>query len=283
MPQPLIELGGEPSFPILHIAPANGFVPQTYLPMLRPLMNRYRVVSAVPRALWGDQQPPSLQHAPDWMHLADDLLVAFEQYELNDVVAIGHSFGGVASMNAAILNPSRFRALILLDPTFLNENIVDMIAAAMKQGMSDQHPLAQGALKRKRDFESVEAFYERYRTKPTFADWDEEAMRLYADYGTQANGQGRSLTWSPEWEAFYFSTGFAETWRTIGKLNSLLPTLIVRGGTSDTYIEDSANRVRNLVPSATHLTIDGHGHLFPQSVPHETARVIGEWLRTLDS
>jgi pimeloyl-ACP methyl ester carboxylesterase len=280
--QPLLELGGDGNAPLLHIAPANGFVPQTYLPLLRPLMEEFRVVCAPPRALWGDQQPPSLQHAPDWIHLAHDLLAAFEQYDLRDVVAVGHSFGGVASMNAAILDPSRFRALVLLDPTFLHENIVDMIAAAMAQGISDQHPLAQGAIKRKRDFESVEAFYERYRTKPTFADWDEEAMRLYAEHGTKPQGEGRVLTWSAEWEAFYFSTGFAETWRTIPKLNDLLPTLILRGGNSDTYTADSAQRVRELVPSATHATIEGHGHLFPQSAPHETARVIGEWLQSLE-
>lgn len=278
MPQTLVELGGLPQAPLLHMAVANGFVPQTYLPLLRPLMANFRVVSAPPRALWGDQTPPVLLGAPDWMHIAHDLLAAFAQFDLTDVVAIGHSFGGVASINAAILQPERFRALILLDPTFLPQHVLDMLAAAMQQGISDQHPLAQAALRRKNQFDSAQAFYERYRQNPLFADWDEEAFRLYADYGTMPSPEGGvTLTWSRAWEAFYFSTGLSETWRLIPQL-AKVPTLIVRGGSSDTYTQDSARRVADLLPDATHITLDGHGHLFPQSAPHQTAEIIRQWL-----
>ncbi len=279
MPQTLIELGGPPDGPTLHMAPANGFVPQTYLPLLRPLMTQMRVVCAPPRALWGDGPPPPLAEAPDWLHIAEDLLAAFEQFNLRDVIAVGHSFGGVASMNAALMRPERFRALILLDPTFLDETIVNMIAEARRHGVSDQHPLAQAAIKRTRRFASAQAFYERYRHHPLFADWDEEALRLYAVHGTQPEGDEVTLTWSPEWEAYYFSTGFAEMWRAIPRMEQLpLPKLIIRGGTSDTFSAASAERVRSLVPSATHLTIEGYGHLFPQAAPKQTAMHIRAWL-----
>ena len=64
MPQTLLELAGDADAPILHIAPANGFPPQTYLPMLRGLSASYRVVCCPPRALWGDQAPPA--ELRDW-------------------------------------------------------------------------------------------------------------------------------------------------------------------------------------------------------------------------
>jgi pimeloyl-ACP methyl ester carboxylesterase len=279
MPQPLIELGGQPGGPILHLAVANGFVPETYLPLLRPFMSQYRAVSAVPRALWGDQAPPPLADAPTWQHIADDLLAALECYRLEQVVAIGHSFGGIASMNAVIAQPWRFRALVLLDPTILDEQIVDAIAQAMQLGISDQHPLAQSALKRKRHFESAEAFYARYRDNRVFADWDDEALRLYAEHGTvPAPEGGVTLRFSAEWEAFYFSTGFPQTWQALPKLNGLVPTLIVRGTHSDTYTAESAEKVARLVPAATHATVPG-GHLFPHSAPRQTGRLIADWLR----
>jgi pimeloyl-ACP methyl ester carboxylesterase len=280
MPQPLVELGGQPGSPILHLAVANGFVPETYVPLLRPFMPQYRVVSAVPRALWGDQAPPPLSSAPTWQHIADDLLAALAHYGLAEVVAIGHSFGGIASMNAVIAQPWRFRALVLLDPTILPEAIVDAITQAMQAGISDQHPLAQGALKRKRFFESPAAFYARYRDNRVFADWDDEALRLYAEHGTvPAPEGGVALRFSPEWEAFYFSTGFPYTWQALPQLNGLVPTLFVRGANSDTYTAESADKVAQLVPDAHHATVPG-GHLFPHSAPRQTARLIADWLRS---
>jgi pimeloyl-ACP methyl ester carboxylesterase len=282
MPQPLIEIGGDVHAPVLHFMPANGFVLETYTPLLRPFFGSHRVVSCPPRALWGDQTPPPLANAPMWEHLADDLLAGLEQYELQDVIAVGHSFGGVASAIATLQQPQRFKALILLDPTFLPEMLVDMLAQAFRNGMSDQHPLAQAAQRRKKQFDSVDELYARYRQKPLFADWDEEAFRAYAEYGTRPNpdGEGRILTWSAEWEAFYFSTGYADTWRMIPRLNTPLPTLIIRGGSSDTYLSDDMERVKGMLPNATHEVIANHGHLFPQSAPHATASVVQAWLKT---
>lgn len=278
MPQPLIELGGDAVAPVLHIALANGFPPQTYLPLLRPLMRDFRVVCAPPRALWGDETPLPLAEAPDWTQVAADLLAALDHFGLQEVVAVGHSMGGVASMIAAIQQPQRFRALVLLDPTFLTEDIIALLAAAHQMGLSDQHPLAQAASRRKMHFDSAAAFYERYRARPLFADWDDETLRLYAQYGTQSAGTGVQLAWSAAWEAHYFSTGFTATWQTIPLLDGLLPTLILRGDHSDTYTAASAARVAQLLPHATHATIAG-GHLFPQSAPQETAEVLQTWLQ----
>jgi len=244
-------------------------------------MDDYRVVCASPLALWREGDPPVLRDAPDWRQVSDDLLAALHTFGLEHVTAVGHSLGGIASMLAVLDEPQRFRALILLDPTFLDETIVEMIATARQHGVSDQHPLAQAALHRKRHFATAQAFYERYRHHPLFADWDDEALRLYAQHGTESDREGVHLTWSPEWEAHYFSTGLAAMWRIIPTLDGVLPTLILRGSTSDTYSAASAQRVQQLLPRATHITIDGYGHLFPQAAPYVSAQVIREWLETL--
>src|SRR5258705_1942545 len=141
MPQPLIELGGDRTNPaVIHLAPANGFVPQTYLPLLRPFMDTYRVVSLPPRALWGDGQPPPVAAATDWTELADDLQAGMAQFALENVIAIGHSFGGIASILAALQEPQRFRALILLDPTILNTQVIEMMKIARRDGIPSLSP-----------------------------------------------------------------------------------------------------------------------------------------------
>ena len=52
MPQPLYDFGGEKDAPPTHIAVANGFPPETYIPLVRPLLEDYHVVSLPPRAMW---------------------------------------------------------------------------------------------------------------------------------------------------------------------------------------------------------------------------------------
>jgi pimeloyl-ACP methyl ester carboxylesterase len=280
MPQPLIELGGKPDAPIFHIAPANGFVPQTYLPLARHFMADYRVVCLPPRALWGDATPPPLDMNTDWTQLADDLEVGFNAQGWRNIVAVGHSFGGIASMLAAIRQPDLFKAVILLDPTIVPPHVIEMIMEAKRQGISI--PIATGAMRRRREFASVDEAYTNFRSKAIFAGWSDEALHLYAEYGTQPNGDNqRTLTWSAEWEAYYYNSGYPHSWEMAAQLQGLLPVLFLRGGDSDTYILETAQKIAQLVPSATHLTVPGHGHLFPQSAPDATATVIREWLAKL--
>lgn len=272
---PLIDFGG--SGPVIHVAVANGFPSQTYMPMLQELTDRYRVVSLPPRALWPDEPPP--QQLEDWHTLADDLLNGLAHYDLNNVIAIGHSFGGIASLLAAVTQPDRFRALILLDPTILPPSAMEAMAQMQADGSIRDFPLAQGAMRRKRQWENVEAAYDYFRAKSLFRDWSDESVRLYAETGTRAVNGVVELVWPPEWEAYYFSTLYTKTWEELSKLN--LPTLLVRGGDSDTFMAESAERVRELIPGATYAEVLGHGHLFPQSAPDETRRLIQEWLASL--
>jgi pimeloyl-ACP methyl ester carboxylesterase len=273
MPQPLLELGGNPANPLLTIAPANGFVPQTYLPMLRPFMEEYRVVSVPPRPLWGDEIVPEPSPSQSWESLADDLLAAYEAFELKEIVAVGHSFGGIASLLAALKNPQPFKAIILLDPTILPRQ-------AIFSGQAAHLSLVESARRRRNQFESIEDVYKRFKGKSVFADWDEEALKLYAEFGTVANEDGsRRLAWSPEWEAFYFSIYYADNWNILPKANDLdIPMLFIAGGASDTYQPEAAQEVAELLLKASHKSIAGHGHLFPQSAPQETAAIIKDWL-----
>jgi pimeloyl-ACP methyl ester carboxylesterase len=274
--QPFTDFGGAGT--VIHVAPANGFPSETYQPMFQPLTEQYRVVSLPPRALWPDEQPPEDGH--DWSMVADDLLNGFAQYDLRDVIAIGHSFGGIASILATIQQPERFRALVLLDPTMLPPSAMEAMAQMQADGSIHEFPLAAGAVKRKRRWESVGEAYHYFRGKPLFQNWSDEAVRLYAGSGTRtASDGGVELVWPPEWEAYYFRTLYTKTWDELPKLR--LPTLVVRGGESDTFTPESYAAARELMPGADFVEVPGHGHLFPHSAPDETYRIIRDWLATL--
>ncbi|MEP6985163.1 MAG: hypothetical protein ABI970_06185 [Chloroflexota bacterium] len=115
-----------------------------------------------------------------------------------------------------------------------------------------------------------------------FVDWPDESLQLYVEYGTQsaANG-GLELRWSPEWEAYYFSTGFTRSWEVVPKLRGLLPILAIGGGTTDTYVPEIAAMLKDELPEATFAEVAGHGHLFPQTAPLPTEALISQWLGQL--
>jgi pimeloyl-ACP methyl ester carboxylesterase len=281
MPQPLYDFGGNGA--LIHLAVANGFPPQTYIPMLRPLLDRYHAVCLPPRALWGDEKAPDKPGS--WRSVADDLLAGLREYDLKDLIAIGHSFGGVASLLAIIDEPSRFRALILLDPTIMPPDIMDLLKPGHDDGTGWQGPLVEAARRRRRQFESTDAAYHAFKERRLFSDWPEESLRLYAESMTRpsSSGEGVELTWSADWEAFYYQSFYPYTWDDIPKLRNLLPILAIRGGTSDTFHAPTADLLRDALPNLTYAEIPGHGHLFPQSAPEQTSRVIAGWLERFDN
>ncbi|MCY4061600.1 MAG: alpha/beta hydrolase [Chloroflexi bacterium] len=277
MPPPLLELAGESSAPLLHLAPANGFPPRTYLPLLRELSG-FHSVCLPPRALWGDHGPPSEYR--DWNADADDLLAGFVAHDLREVVALGHSLGGVVSMLALLKAPERFKALIMLDPPILLPDMLAMIRAAWEGGYIDQMPLVQGALRRRQVFASREEAFERFRQKPLFADWSDESLWLYIEHGTRKrpNEGEYELLWSTDWEAHYFSTVYLQIWEDLPKLTKSPPALLVRGGESDTLGAAAYERIQSLAPALDGIELAGQGHLFPLAAPEATSRLIIDWL-----
>jgi len=281
-----MELGGEGQ--VLHLALANGFPPQTYLPLLRPLLTDHRAVCLLPRALWPDEPVPTVLR--DWESLADDLLQGLAQHNLQPVIGVGHSFGAVASILACLREPSRFSALVLLDPTILPEEALQAFEEFRASGGVSEFPLVRGALRRTRHFPDRQYFPDRqaaatyWRNRTLFQNWPEESFQLYVEHGTRsAAAGGVELVWSPEWEAHYFSTLYTPIWKRLPDLATLsIPVLTLRGGDSDTFYPDAAARFQSILPNATLVEIPGHGHLFPQTAPTETAIIIRDWLRTRD-
>ncbi len=278
--QPLYEFGGTGQ--IMHIALANGFPPLTYQPLLKPFTDHYRVISLPPRGLWPDISAPPEQ--PDnWESVAQDLLDGLRENQFSDVIAIGHSFGAVASMMAVLREPDRFRALILLDPTMLPPHVMEMIKTMNEQGLMPRFPLVEQAQMRRNQFDDVQAAFDYWRGKSLFKDWSDEALWLYTRSLTRpaADGTGVELMWPREWEAYYYMSINPNVWDDVPRLNGLLPTLVVSGGTTDTFVAESVEKAKELLPDATHVTIPGYGHLFPHSAPDATRQVIADWLAKL--
>jgi len=277
MMYPLYDFGG--SGDLLHIALANGFPPQTYAPLLAPFIADYHVINLMPRALWDDEIPQKLVSWKDG--LAKDLHEGMIQHDMKNIIAIGHSFGGIATLLTAIKDPLRFKAVVLLDPTILPRKYMTALQIARILGRTASSSFAERAEKRKTTFDSTDVAYDYFKGKKLFADWDDDALRGYAQSMKPASEGGVTLAWKREWEAYYFRTLYAGTWGDLPKLRNKTPLLMIRGSTSDTLLPETAEKIRRILPDMTYHEIAGHGHLFPQSVPQQTANIIQNWLEGL--
>jgi pimeloyl-ACP methyl ester carboxylesterase len=280
MAYPLFDLGG--TGPLVHLAPANGFPPETYTSALEPLLPHHRVVSLPPRAMWSDAGPAPEQPG-SWVTLAEDLLEGMRRHELPPVVAVGHSFGGVASLLAAVREPARFRGLALLDPTILPPAMMDELKEQRARGEMAFRPLVHGARKRRDRFPSTGEAFDYWREKPLFSDWSDDAVSTYARAMLRASddGDGFVLRWSSAWEAHYYESFYTDTWDEVVKLSPDLPVLVVGGAKSETFLPAASALLRARIHQATFVSLPERGHFFPQSAPAETGRILLSWLEGL--
>lgn len=260
----------------LHIAVANGFPPEVYLPIARPLIRDYFVFSLPPRPLW--EPAPRPESITTWSELAMDLLAGLNQQGIAHTIALGHSFGGTISLMAAVHAPERFRALVLLDPTIFDQARIRAMTQAQAAG-GYNNPLAERTQRRRSRFASPDEGMAYWRTRPLFEGWPEPALRLYTQGALvpAPDGRGLVLRWTPEWEARCYAVAHMDAWPLVEALPAELPVLVVRGAATNVFTEAAAAQLRAVRPQTTIRTLEG-GHLFPMTAPAETVAVVQTWL-----
>ncbi len=269
---PFIQRGGTGrSLVFLH---ANGFPPACYDPLLELLSQTFAVKAVLQRPLWLDARPEDMG---DWSVLSHDLLRFLEQEQLRSVIAVGHSMGAIAALRAAVWAPERFHAMVLLEPVLLPRRVMLEWWLVRATGLGTRlHPLIPGALRRQRRFGNLEDAYERYRGRPIFRYFSDQALRAYIMGMTSKGADGAfELTYSPEWEARVYDTGVWNDWDLWRALPSLrTPTLFVRGAESDTLRTSVTGEVARRSPQVRIVVMERATHLLPLERPGETSELI---------
>ena len=261
----------------LHFLHANGYPPECYKPFLELLQTQYHVFGMLLRPLWPDANPNDIQ---DWHLFSDDLVRFLESSQLTPVIGVGHSIGAIVTLRAALRDPSKFRALILLDPVLFVPSRLIWWKFFYTFGLGDRvHPLIKGAKKRRRIFENLETVFRRYRSRNIFRYMNDENLQIYIEGITQPTGDSTfELIYSPEWEAQIYRTGLQDfdIWRDLPKLE--VPTLFIRGAETDTFLESAARLVKRKQPKACVETLDKSTHLLPLERPREVFDMMQSFL-----
>ena len=261
----------------LHFLHANGYPPECYQPLFELLKSQYHVFGMKLRPLWPDSK---IEDIKDWHPFSDDLLRFLTTGGYGPVIGVGHSIGGIVTLRAAMRDPGKFRALILLDPVLFPPSRLIAWNIARAAGFGEKaHPLVAGARRRRRIFKDLESAFQGYRSRSVFRYMSDESLRIYIEGITQPNEDGRfELAYSPEWEAHIYLTGLRDfdLWRGLPSLE--VPTLIIRGAETDTFLEKSARLVKQKQPKVKIVTLENSTHILPLERPQEVFEITEKFL-----
>ena len=234
------------------------------------------------RPLWPNSRPDEIK---DWHPLSEDLLQYLREQGTGPVIGMGHSIGAIVTLRAALREPGRFRALVLMDPVlFPRYYMLEwMVARAFKIG-DRVHPLIQGALNRRRTFDDLNKVFEGYRRRSIFRLFSDEDLRSFIQGMTRpgANG-GFELVYSPEWEAHIYYTGIWRDWDLWAGLSRLeILTLIIRGAQTDTFWASTARLVEKKNPRISIVSLEKSTHLLPLERPQEVFDITQSFLAGIE-
>lgn len=207
----------------------------------------------------GDTSPhPETYTTADFV---DDLEALREAWGVERFVLTGLSMGGHNAMAYALAHPERVARLIVID-------IPPRLDPERWPNRVEYERQARDGHGRFVDFEAaLEAVRPDNQTAP------EENLRYRTQWNLVEADGGFMLKWDPKLHI---------TWEPADLTDALphlsMPTLLVRGGRTDTLPRRVAEAMVEAMPDGELVQIESSGHSVPTDRPEELAPVVLEWL-----
>jgi pimeloyl-ACP methyl ester carboxylesterase len=215
--------------------------------------------------------PVPVDYLFTWDRFGDDVLAVIDALELDHPVAIGHSMGGAALVMAEVRRPGTFAGLYLYEPILFPHD------GPRPEGAS---PMVMAAQRRRSEFDSFDAAYDNFSSKPPLNVFHPAALRAYADHAFVATESGTvTLACRREFEAAIFSKGGEhEYFNRLGELTC--PVVIAMGEPEPFGPANIAPRIADAIPGARLEVFDGLGHFGPLQDPTRVAAAAAAFFST---
>jgi lipase len=262
--------GTQPPLVMLH---ATGFLPWLWHPIARELAGTHRVIAPY----FCDHRIADLDKGGlDWMMLAEDLSKLCRQLKIDHPVLVGHSMGATVMTYAQAVFDLNASGMILIEPIFFAEDYYRMDIRP------EDHPLASKSLKRRNHWDNAMDVKAYLKTKPLFANWEEEFLDLYIEHGTLGDEKnGLELTCAPPREAaIYMGDKAHDPWPLIPRIQC--PVLVIEGAESSNREFIDLAAAASLFPKGRFQRIADAGHLIPMEKPKEILGIIAEFVRSVE-
>jgi pimeloyl-ACP methyl ester carboxylesterase len=263
---------GEHGRPAALLVHGTGFVADVWSEVATDLASTYTVY-ALDRRGHGASHKPAAHHFLDY---ADDIGRVIDALDLRDIYGIGHSAGATDLLLAAGLRPGCFMRLFVMEPT-----VMDPRAARAGPLSEDSLDRVQGALRRRAEFDSADAVFERYRASAVFADWTETSLRAYVRHGRVrlcCTPEIESAILHPIYEAMEQVYAGDARGNPFGRLAGIdCPVRVTTAANSGPIYKVMAARAVSLIPRVSTLVFEGAGHCVAQELPERVVAAIREF------
>ncbi len=253
--------------PLLVFVHATGFCKEVCAPVvddLASMRTEFRAVAIDQRA-HGDSAsagPPF-----DWWDVGRDVVEVTSGAA--PAIGVGHSAGGAALLLAELLRPGTFAALLLVEP----------IVFPPPYGRFPENPMSAMARRRRDRFASREEAFANWRSKSTFADWEERALWAYVDGGLRPDGSEYTLKCTRQAEAEFFMAATEHRgWDRLGEIKA--KATLIAGEHSTTHQEPFLQQLAQRLEGADYEIVPGAGHMVwmerPGLIAAHAARLIDD-------
>ncbi len=265
--------------PVLHFAHANGMPSAVYEPLFIDLAEFFTIEYI---AMLGNH--PDYPVDNHWRSLTqqviDSVQAACNKHGVEQLVAVGHSLGGMCTLQALYRAPKYFSQAVLLDPPWLYGKIsllwhlaktTDRLPLMNHRLMDKLSPA--GISKHRRDiWDSRENAYQSLRGKGFFKHFDERSFVGYIEHGLDERADGKvTLAIPKSSEVAVFRTNPSLYWLTPNRAPKPPVTLII--GEDSIFLK---RRFPQQIKSRLGIDYQTHkgGHMFPLEHPESVAEQV---------
>lgn len=223
--------------------------------------------------------PTDIDKLKNYHIFRDDVITFFRDYIKAPVLLAGHSYGAVTGILAAPFIQDKLRGYVGFDPVslpWLGRMVLNL--PGVRKRSKTRFKMSRDAGRRKSNFPSPEAAFERYQNRGAFRGVSDETLQNYLNGGLELREDGAyHLLCNPLWEqAIYVAQD-----HNLYKAAKALPdkSHIIYAGKSAVVSTPSTRRSVQKSQPDMQVTFDTElAHLFPLQSPDLAVQLLRDML-----